>query len=117
MITLPFPSADLSPNARLHWRKVATAKKAARADGHKATLEMPLEARRAVAEGDGLIPVQIRFYPPDKRRRDSDNMIASLKAAMDGIADALGVNDRRFRPHYFFEEPEKPGRVVVEFGA
>ena len=51
------------------------------------------------------------------RRRDDDNMVGSFKAYRDGIADALGVDDRRFRPHYFFEDAEKPGRIDVEIGA
>ena len=31
-----------------------------------------------------------------ERRRDRDNAMASLKAALDGIAEALGVDDSRF---------------------
>jgi crossover junction endodeoxyribonuclease RusA len=41
-------------------------------------------------------------------------MISSLKSAMDGIAQALGVDDHRFRPHYVFAEPDAPGRVEVQ---
>lgn len=70
------------------------------------------EARQRFA-GNDPIAYKVTFYPPDKRHRDDDSMIASFKAARDGIADALGVNDRRFKPHYFFEEPCKPGRVEV----
>jgi hypothetical protein len=57
----------------------------------------------------------ITFYPPDHRHRDDDNMVGSFKSYRDGIADALGVNDRRFRPRYVFADPEKPGRVEVSF--
>lgn len=32
------------------------------------------------------------------------------------IADALGVNDKRFLPAYEFYPPEKPGRVEVCVG-
>ena len=31
-------------------------------------------------------------------------------------ADALGVNDKRFVPHFYFCAPEKPGRVEVRIG-
>jgi len=55
----------------------------------------------------------MRFYAPDKRRRDDDNIIASMKAARDGIADAFGIDDHRFAVTYKFCEPEKPGRVEV----
>jgi crossover junction endodeoxyribonuclease RusA len=40
-----------------------------------------------------------------------------MKPYFDGIADALGVNDRRFWPAFAFAEPMKPGRVEVSFGA
>jgi crossover junction endodeoxyribonuclease RusA len=35
--------------------------------------------------------------PPDRRARDLDNMLASIKSGLDGLADALEANDRRFR--------------------
>lgn len=117
MIVLPWPDKGLSPNARLHWAKLAANKKQARHDAHVlATLALPLKARRDIASSEGRIPILVRFYPPDARHRDDDNMVASFKAARDGIADALGVDDRRFRPVYQFMGPEKPGRVEVEIG-
>lgn len=58
----------------------------------------------------------VTFNPPDKRQRDRDNMIASVKAYQDGIADALGANDHTFSPEYRFGNPEILGRVVVEIG-
>ena len=56
----------------------------------------------------------IRFYPPDARLRDDDGIIGAFKHARDGIADALRVDDHRFRPEYHFMDPAKPGRVEVE---
>lgn len=117
MIVLPWPDKGLSPNARLHYRKVASLKAAARVNAAWHVIEaMTLEARKAVGEGEGPIPLTIRFYPPDNRLRDDDNAISSFKAARDGIAEGLGVNDRRFQPTYQFCTPEKPGRVEVHFG-
>lgn len=115
-VILPWPDKRLSPNARLHFRAVAAVKAKAREDAAWLTYEaMPCGAKevRQHFAGTGPISYQVTFYPPDKRHRDDDNMIASFKAARDGIADALGVSDRRFKPHYFFEEPCKPGRVEV----
>lgn len=115
MIVLPWPDARLNPNARMHFRALAAVKKKARADACVlATVAMPLKAKRDIAAIEGRIPIEVRFYPPDNRHRDDDNMIASFKAARDGIADALGVDDRRFRPVYKFMDPEKPGRVEVD---
>ncbi len=120
IVTLPWPDKRLSPNARLHWRaKVGPKQSAKIAAGwlaHAASRGFH-DALDALRASDEPIPMTITFYPPDKRHRDDDNMIGSFKAARDGIADALGLNDRRFRPHYFFEDAEKPGRVVVCFPA
>lgn len=114
MIVLPWPDRRLSPNARQHWRALAAVKKRARADACTlATVAISLRDKRAIHDMDGRIPLTIRFYPPDARHRDDDNMVASFKALRDGIADALGVDDRRFRPFYQFMDAEKPGRVEV----
>ncbi|TXH53911.1 MAG: endodeoxyribonuclease RusA [Desulfurellales bacterium] len=113
---MPWPDARLSPNyrSRSHW-PVTAAKKAARETASvMTTCAVPLRDKKALRERTDQIRMTITFVPPDRRHRDDDNMIASLKAARDGIADALGVNDRRFRPNYVFAEPEKPGRVEVE---
>lgn len=114
MIVLPWPDRRLSPNARMHWAPLAKVKAKARADACTlTTVALSLATKRALAAGDGRIPMQVRFYPPDNRRRDDDNAIAAFKASRDGIADALGVDDRRFLPTYQFMEPEKPGRVEI----
>lgn len=115
-ITLPWPDKRLSPNARIHWRAKVGPKQSARIRSEWTAVASPgfREARKALVGTDGPIPVTITFYAPDRRRRDDDNMIGSLKAARDGIAAALGVDDHRFRPTYKFGEPAKPGRVEVE---
>jgi len=114
IVTLPYPDRRLSPNARTHWAVLAKVKKLARADANTlATIAIPLKDKRAIAATEGRIPIEIRFYPPDGRHRDDDNAVGSFKAARDGLADALGVDDRRFLPTYRFMDPEKPGRVEV----
>lgn len=118
VIALPWPDRRLSPNARVHWRPKAAITAKARADAHFLALEAAgyrLGTIRADLTGEAPIPLTITFYPPDKRHRDDDGMISSFKSARDGLADALHVNDRRFRPHYIFAEPERPGRVEVAF--
>lgn len=119
LIILPWPDRRLSPNAkrRTHWRVYQPVTKKARADAALAVLEAA-KGRIAIARwelaGESPIPITVRFYPPDRRHRDDDGMVGSFKALRDGIADALEVNDRRFRPHYIFEEADKPGRIEVE---
>lgn len=119
IVTLPWPDRRLSPNARLHWRPKAAITAKARADAHLYALEAAgysLGTIRSDLAGEAPIPLKVTFYPPDRRHRDDDGMVSSFKAARDGLADALHINDRRFRPEYHFAEPEKPGRIEVEIG-
>jgi crossover junction endodeoxyribonuclease RusA len=108
-ITLPWPDKALSPNARVHWAVKAKAVKAARQAAGWAT-----KAAGVKVEGEGFIYLQITFNPPSKRRHDLDNCVARAKSLFDGIADALGVDDSRFRYGFEFGESVKGGRVTVE---
>lgn len=108
-LILPWPSRDLHPNARVHWARRAKATKAARqlawAEALKAKWVAPDSAR---------IYLQIYFYPPDKRQRDLDGLLSSIKATIDGIADAIGVDDRLFVPLlHAMEQPRHGGQVHI----
>lgn len=111
MIVLPWPPSALSSNARGHWAKKARATAKYRDDARLCTLA----TKPRVPDGDE-IALTIRFVPPHNRF-DRVNYPAMIKAGLDGIADALGVNDRRFLPVFAFAAPEKPGRVEVTVGA
>jgi crossover junction endodeoxyribonuclease RusA len=57
----------------------------------------------------------ITFEMPDKRKRDADNCLAAAKGALDGLADALFVNDQLFQPILIYRmEGKKPGKLLVE---
>ena len=43
-----------------------------------------------------VVGVAPTVYRPIKRARDSDNLFAGMKSALDGVAKALGVDDSRF---------------------
>ena len=92
---LPWPSARLSPNARLHWAQKAKAVKSARNESHVAVLHQTYLADRAKLIGKRL-RLSLEFMPRTAARRDLDNLIASCKGPLDGIADALGVDDSHF---------------------
>lgn len=118
-ICLSWPDKRLSPNARLHHMAKASLVRKARAEAWGATLEAAgraLGTIRSDLAGTEPIALSIRFTPPDNRRRDRDNMQHSAKHLLDGIAQALQVNDYRFRPSYDFAAPRAPGSVVVEIG-
>lgn len=57
--------------------------------------------------------ILIEYYPPT-RRGDPQNVPASLKAYIDGIADAMGCDDRCFKVDYptVFAGTKKGGEVV-----
>lgn len=108
---LPWPDKLLSPNARVHWRRKSPLTKAARTTA--ATLAgaaFPTKPEWPSAT------VAMVFHPPDNRRRDRDNLIASMKAANDGIADAIGIDDCRFVSSYAMGEVVKGGLVRVTIG-
>lgn len=110
-VELPWPAKELSPNARQHWAAAARAKKAYRARCRALGLAAGLGLVPASAE---RLAVHLDFFPPDKRARDWDNMIASMKAGLDGLADAMGVDDSRWRLGFeVWDEPVKEGRVVA----
>lgn len=92
MIVLMWPPIELSPNSRYHW-----AVKSRRAKAYREAAGWATRAAKVKVEGKGAIDLHISFYPPSKRRYDLDNLLASIKNGIDGIADALGVDDNRFR--------------------
>ena len=102
-----FPKA-LNPNWRGHWSKKAKAAKAYRYDCFILALKGNLDV-----DWEGPVNVSLTFHPPDKRRRDLDNCIASVKNLLDGVADALAVNDSRFRLSCWIGEPVNNGSVHV----
>lgn len=91
-LILPWPPRALSPNARTHWRAKAPIAKAYK----EACWALTLEAKLAVPDSQ-KIALWLDFYPPNRRARDDDNMIASFKHGRDGVALALGIDDKRFR--------------------
>lgn len=84
---LPWPDKILNPNVKKHWAIKARAVKIHRNIAY------------TIAKKDKITPgtsIEIVFCPPDHRHRDRDNMLAMCKAYLDGIADAIEVNDRHF---------------------
>lgn len=108
-LVLPWPPSELSPNKRLHWRALAKHKAA-----YKGACWALAKQAGAAIDWDGDIHVWLDFYPPDKRHRDDDNMIASFKSGRDGVALAMGVNDRRFKTHPFVKA-EIGGMIKMRF--
>ena len=111
---VPWPPSILSGHAKgnARWAKIAATKK------HRAWAKVAAQAARASAPaGKGDIAISFTFVPPD-RRGDRTNFPNRLKPAIDGIAEAMGVNDSRFLPSYHYRAPDKANAgVIVEVGA
>ena len=109
-IFLPWPDKRLSPNARVHWASLASAKKKAKEVAYYTTLGSGVSKVNADA-----VSVRYSFFPPSRRAYDLDNLVASMKAAADGIALAIGVDDSKWDLAISPRGPvEKNGMVKVE---
>jgi len=95
-VTIPWPNRSLSPNARVHHMKLARAKKEARDASYLMAYAAIRNMANAPALGTDRLDVVIVARPAVRRSRDEDNLLASLKASLDGIAMALCVDDSRF---------------------
>lgn len=96
-ITIPLPPPAVSPNARCHWATKAKAVKQQRQDA--AWAAQVAKANLSCAAGYPVwerATIHATFYRPKGRvAMDQDNAIASLKASIDGLADAgIFANDR-----------------------
>lgn len=105
---LPYPSPKLSPNARGHWSKSAPSKASYR---HECATECRIQGAKKM---QGKVHAIITFHPPDKIKRDLDNMLSSFKSGIDGIVDVIGVDDSEWVITISKAAPVLGGKVVVE---
>lgn len=107
VITLPWPDEDIRSNSRANrvvkTRKVKSARNYAWA--------VAMEAPRIQKMPDATIFVE---YYPKAYREDIHNVPFGLKAYIDGIADAMGCDDKRFTVDYpsVWAGRSNPGKVV-----
>ncbi|MBO9580316.1 MAG: hypothetical protein J7498_05445 [Sphingobium sp.] len=109
-ITVSWPDRVLSPNVSAHWRRKSAARKAQRLEAW--TLAMQAKVH---CPGAPIDPISIRLdaYPKHERKRDIDNLLASTKGALDGLAQAMGVDDSLFRPELTIHPADGTGRIVL----
>lgn len=113
IVTLPFPDRRLNPNNSKgrHWGSGVALRRAARVSAAHLTA---LASEEVLFEPGRELALVITFVQPDRRARDRDNLLAACKPMLDGVADALGVNDSQFEPVTIRREyGKKPGAVVV----
>ena len=85
-VRLPYTTPPLSLNDRMHWR--AKAKIVRDVRDYVSTTLQAMEPGRA-----DYVWIRLHYVPRDGRRRDSDNLVATLKACKDGVVDAGIVPD------------------------
>ena len=115
MITfeLPWPEAALSQNTRGHWAMHAPRRKKARAVAKRVCAAALRNGKLRLAPGHSL-HVSLVFHPPElKRRRDLQNLIGSMKYGVDGIADAVKIDDSLFELSFGWGVPVDDGLVRV----
>src|SRR5690606_25207652 len=87
---------------------VASLKKKYRAECAWSTIAAGVRRVDATA-----LHVRIAFHPPDARARDIDNMLAAIKAGLDGVADVIGIDDSRWTLVLYRGAPVDLGRVEL----
>ena len=94
-IKLPYPNKDLMPNRKngKHWGATVGAKNDAFAEAFYLTKEVA-----GAKKMEGKVEIRLTFVQDDKRHRDLDNLLAASKSLLDGVAHALGIDDKNFEP-------------------
>lgn len=96
IIELPYPDMELMPNRKngKHWTSTKDRKKSA--------INSSFILAKQAASGKKFLPklisMSVTFIQNDKRHRDLDNLLAAIKPNIDGIALALGIDDKFFEP-------------------
>ena len=106
-IDLPYPHKALWPNGRAHWGTKSTQTQKHRQWAHLATL---------AETNASFVPSAIKLIVHAKPKGplpDRDNCIAACKALLDGVADALGVNDQDFPALTVEFASPREGRFVL----
>lgn len=110
-VTLTWPTQNLFPNKKVHWAKKAEEIKKLRSDSYYLTKHYI----KTFKWHGGFIPLNIIFHAPNNRH-DLDGCLSALKSGLDGMAEALKVNDKMFRPITIdFGDVVDGGEVVIEF--
>ena len=91
IVVLAWPPRACQPNSNAHPHTRSTARRLQRGQAAAATLlldDLPAA---------DVLQAELLFVPPDRRRRDLDNLVASMKGAIDGVFDEQGRDDHAIR--------------------
>ena len=108
-IVLPWP-----PSVNRYWRNIGTRAIISRAGrDYRQSVEIAVLIAGGRRNMAGVLSVSILAYPPDKRRRDLDNL---LKAPLDALAKCGVYEDDSQIGRLLIERmsASKPGKLVIE---
>lgn len=113
IITLPYP-----PSANTYWRHISKGKLAGRhliSEKGRAYREAVIESvllQGARKKLEGLLKVEIAVYVPDRRRRDTDNLLKSLFDSMTHAG--VWIDDSQVDDHRIYRVRNGNGELVIE---
>ena len=90
MLTFAWPYKELNPNSSAHLHVKAKKKAIYKTDCYWLT-------KMANIPKSDYKEMHIIFYKPNRRYMDLDNMLASMKSGLDGMCEALEIDDRCFK--------------------
>jgi crossover junction endodeoxyribonuclease RusA len=108
-IKFPYPDKRLSPNSRTDRRWVTSVRETARQIGFWLVKD-------AGWKFGGKLPLELTLivHPPDRRKRDDDNIVSAFKSYRDGMFIALELDDSLVRRLVVERrEVEKGGSIYV----
>jgi len=113
-VELGWPPSEVAVNRSKGraWQSSYRARKDGYREGYFAALEALGGNRFARADSYRLIAY---MCPPDRRRRDLDNIIAAMKHALDGVCRALEIDDSEIVEVCVYKSSPKPGGKIVVF--
>ena len=106
------PDRSLNPNKRLHFMAIYAAKR----DAKDEAIALVLEQGRPDIPYE-TAPLTNTWVAKDKRRRDVDNLFASMKGYIDGLVEAeLIVDDDAMHVSYTlrYERGDKDNTIIEE---
>jgi crossover junction endodeoxyribonuclease RusA len=111
IIVLPYPNKELMPNRKngKHWAATVSVKNNAYSDAFYATKE---KIKHKVP--NEKMAITITFVQSDKRHRDLDNLLAASKSMLDGVATAIGIDDKLFEPITIKRGYDKVAFTILE---
>ena len=112
IVVFPWPPRELSPNSRPHYMARARATRTYRTACYWEAFAAGIKPNEEIY-AEAPIGIHLEFVPPTRRTYDVGNCVAWVKAGLDGLADAMGIDDKWFRLSQNVCDKRIGGMVIV----